>query len=145
MSMVDKFTYSIKEDDGLRYVEGEFADGNDFDLGLTEIHCKTSATASQVYTAFCMANDLWMDPLLGSKGRRNKDAVNLCIALHVLGIDDVCEWANVARDMRVHRHAYTTSIDSWSEFEEHVQRVSEYLCAWGPDNDMGRALDKVIQ
>lgn len=139
MSMVEKFSYSIKEDGDLKYVDGKFSDGNDIDLGVVEIHGWTTATEDQVVEALRMADELWMDKDLGSYGRRNDDAVNLCIALHVLGIEDMEAWFNEAYD----KHAGSSN-NNWYEFMEHVNRVSRYLCAWGPDNDMGRALEKQI-
>ena len=71
-------------------------------------------------------------------GRRNDDAVDLCIALHVLGYDaeDAIE-ALLLDEGRLDRYDMIEAMD-------HVLRVSEYLEKWGPDNDRGAALSKCL-
>ena len=136
MGMVNGYNHHIQHDPdtGLRYVEGHFEDGNEFDLGCHECWGWTSADEAEINTALAELSDLWMDEKLGVSGRRNDDAVNLCICLHVLGCTDVKQWYDEAYD----KHA---NLGINNEFEDHIERVQDYLCKWGPDDDMGRALN----
>lgn len=138
--MVPKYDLTIERiDQNLLYVHGKFSDGNEICLEDYENWCSTSASEKQIKEAMEELDYLWMDKELGGPGRRNRDAVNMCICLHVLGCLDVCSWLEHAYDKRTWPSLY-----SYNEFENHVQRVSEYLCKWGPDNNMGRALAFLI-
>lgn len=141
MAMVNGFTFHVEDQgDGSRYVDGHFSDGNEFDLGCHECWGPTTADVAEINTALAELDHLWMDEKLGTDGRRNDDAVNLCICLHVLGCADVGQWYTHAYDA----HA-TLGNDPYDEFEDHILRVQDYLCKWGPDDDMGRALDYMIR
>lgn len=97
----------------------------------------TNASGAQLDRAFKMLCNYTADPKLGKAGRRNNDAVNLCIAVHVLGFDAE-EWiGNLVSEHRI-------AADDMMEFADHVTRVCEYLDIWGPDSDLGRALEKTI-
>lgn len=67
-------------------------------------------------------------------GRRNDDAVDLCIALHVLGERDVIGTIKDAmRDGGADQEDRILAMD-------HVRRVAPYLDGWGPEGSEYRAL-----
>jgi hypothetical protein len=88
------------------------------------------------------------DPDFANDGHRNKCAVNLCIALHVLGYDPLlwteafCNWAFQDKGW-----FWSSDLD---KFMKHVERVcgygggEDYPKRWGPEGNEGRALDYVI-
>jgi hypothetical protein len=82
-------------------------------------------------------------------GHRNDDAVNCCIALHVLGYDP-CEWFdNFFEDHDINVKFFGCDIE---KFMDHVHRVcgygpayfTNYLFRWGPVGDEGAALGYAI-
>ena len=105
------------------------------DLGMAA--WGTNARASEIRKAVDMLERYALDPNFGTSGRRNNDAVNVCIAAHVLGFD-AADW--VAKLCEHH----CIDVHDLNEFEDHVSRVCEYLGSWGPDDDLGRALEKTI-
>lgn len=84
----------------------------------------TSANVDTIEKCWKILLDLLADPMFASDGRRNNDAVNACIVLHVLGYD--------AKDAMEHLMAEWTDNEfriKW--FMEHVERVYPYLESWG--------------
>lgn len=70
-----------------------------------------------------------------SDGHRNDDAVNGCIALHVMGYDPQA-WFN---------DFFAANEDKFwdrdiEKFEDHVERVCDYIDVWGPDGHEEQAL-----
>lgn len=100
----------------------------------------TSATPEEVTTAFNMLEGLMNDKHFIDDGHRNHDAVNGCIALHVLGYDPEEWFGNFFMD-RGDELFWQIDID---KFEEHVERVAPYLDGWGPVNNKGQALAYAI-
>ena len=120
------------------YYEGKFSDGNQLDLGHPEIWGWTTADEPECEKAMQILDDLWMDKKLGTSGRRNQDAVNMCIALHVLGCGDIDAWLGWMQDIHV------ISSHDLELFTEHIERVVGYLDSWGPTGDKGAALGFVL-
>lgn len=83
------------------------------------------------------------DETFADDHERNEDAVNGCIALHVLGYDALAWFENFVEDMKAN-HSKLWFLSDLDKFIEHVQRVSAYLDKWGPDGKEGRALDFAI-
>lgn len=67
-------------------------------------------------------------------GRRNDDAVDLCIALHVLGERDVI--GTIEDAMKAGGASQEDRILAM----DHVRRVAPYLDGWGPEGCEHRAL-----
>lgn len=78
--------------------------------------------------------------LFANTGHRNDDAVNSCIALHVLGFSPVKWFTNFFND--VGELFYPVSIDL---FMEHVRRVCDYVDRWGPEGKEFWALDYALR
>ena len=114
------------------------SDGVSTSLSLNTGFKGTSANSAEQTEAFSMLQDLMNDPEFATAGRRNNDAVNFCIALHVLGYEPV-EWFDALNEI-ADFHA-----NDYFEFKECVTRVSDYLEAWGPTEDRGAALKKAIK
>ena len=77
--------------------------------------------------AFDLLRRTMDDPTFIDDGHRNDDAVNGCIALHVMGYDPQ-SWFN---------DFFDANDDKFLEydickFEDHVKRVCGYLDVWGP-------------
>lgn len=98
----------------------------------------TSANSAEQSEAFNILQDLMVDPEFGTSGRRNNDAVNFSIALHVLGYDPQ-EWFENLND------TVDFPAEDYFGMREHIQRVADYLEAWGPSEDKGAALKKAIK
>ena len=82
------------------------------------------------------------DYTFADDGYRNEDAVNSCIALHVLGFDPA-EWFENFFDQENGDQKYSDKKFFGSDVEkfmEHVERVCKYLLRWGPDGSEGNAL-----
>jgi len=101
----------------------------------------TTASRDDIVDAIEMLDKLLDDRALGSDGRRNDDAVNLCIALHVLGVSTPFRWCQHV--IKYHK-VMVSSISKWMAFAEHIIRVEKYLDSWGPADNMGRAMMFVI-
>lgn len=95
---------------------------------------KTKITDTDKEIAVEMLNNLLSYPLMGVSGRRNDDAVNLCIAARVLGIPFDTIWSIIEE-----KHCITLS--NILHFEEHFDRIVPYAESWGPEGDEGKALD----
>ena len=97
----------------------------------------TTATDDEIETALVMLEELVCDPDFAHTGRRNHDAVNLCIAVHVLGYDE--------RELidQLEDKVYLSDADEYL-FDEHVDRVLDYVDSWGPKDNMGKAIGYAI-
>lgn len=76
-------------------------------------------------------------------GCRNEDAVNSCIALHVLGYWPE-EWFEnfFADEEKVGMETFfSTDVDT---FMEHVERMCKYVEKWGPEGQEHLALDYAL-
>ena len=99
------------------------------------------ASVEERQVAYELLHDTMNDITFIDDGCRNEDAVNSCIALHVLGYNPI-EWFK--EFFKQHNKDYKfSSIDVW-KFEEHVNRVCKYIHRWGPTGYEGRALHFVI-
>lgn len=96
-----------------------------------------------------LLNKTMNDPTFIADHYRNEDAVNCCIALHVLGYDP-CEWFdNFFDDSNISKMFYAHDIGN---FMDHVHRIcgygvkyyKNYLLRWGPVGDEGAALGYAI-
>lgn len=118
------------------------------DLDSFDSETDTGASNAEKMKAIDLLIKTMDDPDFANDGHRNKCAVNLCIALHVLGYDPYkwirafCDWAST--DVRWFWSSDLTA------FMEHVERVcghgggEDYPKRWGPEGNEGRALDYVI-
>lgn len=95
---------------------------------------KTNATDEDKETALEMLNNILSYPLMGVSGRRNDDAVNLCIVARVLGIPFDSLWGIIER-------IHCITLSNILQLREHFDRVIPYAESWGPDGDEGNALD----
>ena len=114
----------------------------DFDLDEFCEAIPTGATEDEVECAIELLKETMDDPTFADDHCRNEDAVNICIALHVLGYDAVA-WL----DGFWERYAKPSDVfwdSDWDRFEEHYNRVSGYLSKWGPDGNEGNALNYTI-
>lgn len=105
------------------------------DLGDYAPSTKTGASNEEIEDALGLLKATMHDPSFIDDGCRNEDAVNGCIALHVLGYDPVVWFDNFFDDPQF--DFFDSDIQ---KFEEHVERVAPYCPAWGPKGEEGRAL-----
>ena len=108
-------------------------------LDTLDLGCEfmgTDANSMQQTKAFAVLQDLVNDPAFGSDGRRNDDAVNLSIALWVLGYDPLV-WFDALDDE-------VDLGDDYSYMKEHMDRVHDYIDVWGPGWNKAKALEKLI-
>ena len=130
---------------GLRTVEAEVEYYNQYtdeklklkihELGATMYG--TTATDEEIKLALEMLEELLCDPHFAHTGQRNDNAVNLCIAAHVLGYDEK-ELIDQLEDK-----VYLSDVDVYY-FDEHVDRVLDYVDSWGPKDNMGKAINYAI-
>jgi hypothetical protein len=120
---------------------GKYAYEADDKLESLSMDCEfkgTSANSAEQSEAFNILQDLMADAEFGNEGRRNNDAVNFSIALHVLGYDPQ-EWFENLND------TVDFTPEDYFGMREHLQRIADYLEAWGPAEDKGAALKKAIK
>ena len=79
---------------------------------------KTGTDASEYKLAMDMLEELFKDDRFGCSGNRNASAVNALICLHALGYDAAAK--------------------------QHIDRVADYLEAWGGEGKEGKALDYLV-
>ncbi len=91
--------------------------------------------------AIDLLRDTMVDKTFADNGCRNEDAVNACIALHVLGFDPEIWFENFFERNNQDSKFFDTDI---SKFMEHVERVNHYVSKWGPVGNEGAALDYAI-
>lgn len=100
----------------------------------------TSATTEEKARAEEIIQRLTSDPLFMKPGRRNDDAVDLCIALRVLGHPDPLSWFQEFVKENDGRFSYS----DLARGEEHIERIAPYAESWGPIGNEGEALDYCI-
>ena len=99
---------------------------------------ETEVTDEDMSEAYQMLRDvLTSGDCFASNGRRNDQAVNACIALHVMGYDPYPWFANLFDDPYIHKLFYESDI---RKFMEHVERIAPYMYKWGPVGNEGNAL-----
>lgn len=131
-------------EDGHKWIEGdiEFACGKNEEKTNWYINennqVSTSATAGEIDIAWTVLEDYMTHPNFVQDYHNNEHGVNACIALHVLGCADVVEWFNALDDVvDFEPRDYSTML--------HVfERVEPYLYKWGPNEDRGRALSRMV-
>lgn len=95
--------------------------------------------------AYDLLRDTMNDRTFIDDNCRNNDAVNSCIALHVLGFDPVEWFGNFFDDEKIGSRFLSIDVDL---FMEHVHRIcgygsqwdTNYLLRWGPAGNEGAAL-----
>lgn len=101
--------------------------------------CKTRncSDVEELTARNILKNILTQGKSFANDGHRNNDAVNLCIALHVLGYDPE-EWiSNFTNDGIIKPLFYECDL---IKFMEHVERVCGYIHQWGPAGNEQQAL-----
>lgn len=92
--------------------------------------------------AYGLLFDTMNDNTFAGDGCRNEDAVNGCIALHVLGYDAQEWFYNFCKEQKKHPEQWFPS--DLDRFMMHVNRVAPYLEKWGPDNHREQAFKYAI-
>ncbi len=114
----------------------------EIDLDDYDTQVKTNVDPVERKKAFDLLRATMNDYNFANDGYRNDDAVNGCIALHVLGYDAETWFENFCAEQCKYRDRwFATDLD---RFMEHVERVAKYLSKWGPDDDRGAALGYVL-
>lgn len=116
---------------------------DDYDIAIT-----VGSSNGEKIRAYNILRVTMNDPTFIGDGHRNDDAVNSCIALHVLGFDPIAWFKNFFDDSSIESLFYHCDI---VEFMDHVNRIcgaaapyQNYLYRWGPAGDEGAALGYVI-
>jgi hypothetical protein len=117
---------------------------DDYGTGMT-----VGSTPEERKKAYDILRETMNDETFIDDGYRNDDAVNCCIALHVLGYDPVEWFENFFDDAMIEDRFFDCDID---KFKDHVDRVcgngnlydTNYLHRWGPKGDEGAALGYVL-
>lgn len=109
-----------------------------FDIKLSDYGeaFKTDAEGNVWLSALELLRNTMNDDTFADDGHRNDDAVNACIALHVMGYDAwmwLENWCAAQPDKRFFR----SDLD---KFMEHVDRIVPYLSKWGPKGNESEAL-----
>lgn len=120
-----------------------------FDLDEYGTKVETGADLDEKNRAYDLLRETMNDRTFIDNGYRNNDAVNSCIALHVLGYDP-CEWFDdFFDDVNNSSKFYGYDIEM---FMDHVHRIcgygreydKNYLLSWGPKGSEGNALGYAI-
>lgn len=111
----------------------------EIDLDLYGKKIPVTATEEEAAEALELFKDTLDDITFAADHHRNEDAVNGCIALHVLGYDAIAWFDNFCEEQK-------KDWDQWyiadlNKFLEHVDRVGAYLDSWGPE---GREADALL-
>lgn len=101
----------------------------------------TSINEETQQKAIDLLKDTMFDRTFADDGCRNEDAVNACIALHVLGFDPEVWFENFFDVNNKDGKFFNTDI---IKFMEHVERVNHYVGKWGPEGNEDAALDYAI-
>lgn len=100
----------------------------------------TNASVAAQGMALSLLMSTMDDPDFADDGCRNNGAVNLSIALHVLGCKSPEQWL---RDFfEAHGDQFHTM--DMDLMIEHMQRVGDYLWSWGPAGDEGSAIKYML-
>lgn len=112
---------------------------DDYGTGMT-----TGFSPEERKKAYDLLRKTMNDETFIDDGHRNDDAVNCCIALHVLGYDPVEWFENFFNDESIREKFFNCDIN---KFDKHVARVCgegsyscNYLHRWGPRGNEGAAL-----
>lgn len=89
----------------------------------------TDATQEIWDKAITLLQSTMFDDTFADDGCRNDDAVNACIALHVLGFDPEVWFENFFDANNKDGKFFQTDVN---KFMEHVERVNHYVGTWGP-------------
>lgn len=87
--------------------------------------------------AITLLQSTMFDDTFADDGCRNDDAVNACIALHVLGFDPEVWFENFFDANNQDSKFFETDVN---KFMEHVERVNHYVGIWGPVGSESDAL-----
>lgn len=112
-----------------------------FDIHLDD-YCernKNSATEEDIELALKLFKNTIDNIDFAEDGHRNNDAVNCCIALHVLGYNPLI-WFNTFFKEDEVREDNRFFICDATIFMEHVKRITPYVYKWGPKGNEGNAL-----
>lgn len=120
---------------GTRYPEMFTVDLNEYGEAKP-----TDADDATWYRALNLLIATMNDLTFADNGHRNDDAVNACIALHVMGYDALA-WFDNWREAQSDKRFWRADLD---KFMEHVVRVSKYLSKWGPKGNESNALNFAI-
>lgn len=96
----------------------------------------TNASVAAQGMALSLLMSTMDDPDFADDGCRNNGAVNLSIALHVLGCESPEKW--LREFFKAHEEQF--HIVDMDLMIEHMQRVGDYLCKWGPVGDEAAAI-----
>ena len=121
----------------------------EIDLDKYSDKVETNVSPEERKRAFDLLRATMNDKTFADDHFRNDDAVNGCIALHVLGYDAECWFAAFCNEQKDNDEQRFESISQWwkpdlIKFMEHVERVSKYLFRWGPEGNRGAALGYAI-
>lgn len=100
----------------------------------------TDADDKTYETALDLLIETMNDETFADGGHRNDDAVNACIALHVMGYD-ACAWLENWCAAQPNKRFFRSDLD---KFMGHVDRIAPYLSTWGPSGHESEALKKAI-
>lgn len=103
---------------------------------------ETNVSPEEYTRAFDLLRATMDDTTFADDHFRNDDAVDGCIALHVLGYDAKDWFGAFCEEQK--GNASQWFIGDLVKFMEHVERVSGYLSSWGPENNRGAALNYAI-
>lgn len=117
---------------------------DDYGTGIT-----VDSTLEERKKAYDLLREEMNDETFIDDHYRNHNAVNCCIALHVLGYEPYEWFENFFSDSSIHDKFFDCDID---KFAEHIARVcgvgnlydTNYLHRWGPKGDEGAALGYVL-
>lgn len=73
-------------------------------------------------------------------GWRNDQAVNISIALHVLGFNP-SKWLEIF----LNKTPFGYNTNDWEIFQDHLNRIEEYLFFWGPQGLEEQAFDFCVE
>lgn len=112
------------------------------DLDAYGKYVPTNADAEIHSRAFNLLVSTMNDVSFADDGHRNNDAVNGCIALHVMGYDAASWFYNFCKEQSENLPRWFPS--DLDNFMEHVERVAPYLSSWGPSGKESLALNYII-
>lgn len=111
----------------------------DFEIDIEDYGSLVPTDADAVIRdkAITLLQSTMFDDTFADDGCRNDDAVNACIALHVLGFDPEVWFENFFAVNNKDGKFFETDIN---KFMEHVERVNHYVGIWGPVGSESDAL-----
>lgn len=108
-----------------------------FHLEDFDVVVPVSAGTTDIQVAKDMLKRELAFPNFTKPGTRNNSAVNICIALHVLGVDDPELWLiNFFK-----RYDHLFDYEDFDKFLDHATRICDYIDDWGPATLEYKALD----